>query len=80
MAQDFEQMLRDVLGEGYSKVTKFQSDQMGKLTSKIQELAREAMQPELSRLSAEVSDLRNRIAEMETERARDAAERVDPGL
>lgn len=80
MAQDFEQMLKDVLGESYSKLTGFRSDQVNKLTSKIQDLAREALQPELSRLSSEVSDLRNRIAGMESERVREAAERVDPGL
>lgn len=80
MAQDFEQMLKDVLGDSYSKLTGFRSDQINKLTSKIQDLAREALQPELSRLSAEVTDLRNRIAGMEAERVREAAEHVDPGL
>jgi hypothetical protein len=80
MAQDFEQMLKDVLGESYNKLTGFRSEQVQKLTSKIQELAREAVQPELSRLSAELSDLRNRIAEMEAERVREAAEHVEPGL
>lgn len=80
MAQDFEQMLKDVLGESYSKLTGFRSDQVNKLTSKIQDLAREALQPELSRLSAEVSDLRNRIAEMEAERVRQASEHVEQGL
>lgn len=80
MAQDFEQMVRDVLGESYSKLTKFQGDQIGRLTSKIQDLAREALQPELSRLSAELADLRNRVAEMEAERVEEAAEHVEPGL
>ncbi len=80
MAQDFEQMLKDVLGDSYNKLTGFRSEQVQKLTSKIQDLAREAVHPELSRLSAEVSDLRNRIAEMEAERVREAAEHVEPGL
>ena len=59
MAQDFEQLLKD---------------QLAKLTGKLQEIAREAVKEDLTRLHHELTDLRSRIAVLERERAQAAAE------
>ncbi|HEX7192985.1 MAG TPA: hypothetical protein VF381_15555 [Thermoanaerobaculia bacterium] len=69
MAQDFESMLREVLGDSWNKLTQFQSDQVKKLTNRFSDLTREAMKDELARLHADINDLRTRIAELEAERA-----------
>jgi len=76
MAQDLEQFLREVFGDSLSRLNQFQSGQMQRLTNKLQEIAREAVKDELTRLHAEVSDLRNRVARLETERAQAAADSV----
>ncbi|HEV8657944.1 MAG TPA: hypothetical protein VGS96_04885 [Thermoanaerobaculia bacterium] len=76
MAQDLEQFLREVFGEPLSRLNQFQSEQMQRLVSKLQEIAREAMKDELTRLHTEVSDLRNRVARLESERAQAAADSV----
>ena len=36
MAQDFESMLREVLGDSLNRLTQFQGDQVKKLTNKLQ--------------------------------------------
>ncbi|HEX7707136.1 MAG TPA: hypothetical protein VF701_11825 [Thermoanaerobaculia bacterium] len=77
MAQDFEQLLKDVFGEPLSKLTQFQSDQVQKLTTKLQEIAREAVKDELSRLQIDVAELRSRLARLEEERAQAAADSVE---
>ena len=59
MAQDFEHLFKD---------------QLAKLTGRLQELAREAVKDELTKLHQEVGDLRARIAVLEKERAEAAAE------
>ncbi len=76
MAQDFEQFLREVFGEPLSRLNQFQSEQMQRLMNKLQEIAREAVKEELTRLHTEVSDLRNRVARLESERAQAAADSV----
>jgi len=76
MAQDFETLLRDILGDSWNKVTQFQGDQMKKLSNRFGDLAREAMKDELTRLHTEISDLRARVAKLEEERAENAAESV----
>ena len=76
MVQDLEQFLREVFGEPLNRLTQFQSEQMQKLMHKLQEIAREAVKDELTRLHAEVADLRNRVARLETERAQAAADSV----
>lgn len=76
MAQDFESMLRDVLGDSWNKLTQFQSDQVKKLTTRFGDLTREAMKEELVRLNGEIHDLRTRVAALEAERAEKAAESV----
>lgn len=77
MAQDFEQTLKDLFGEPLSKLTQFQSDQLAKLTGRVQDLAREAVKEEFTRLHQEVSELRARVARLEQERAEKAAESLE---
>ena len=59
MAQDFEQLFKD---------------QLAKLTGKLQDIARDAIKDDFTRLNHEVSDLRARVAVLEKERAEAAAE------
>lgn len=74
MAQDFEQLLKDVFGEPLSKLSQFQSDQLGKLTSRLQEIAREAVKEDFTKLHTEINELRTRLATLERERAQQAAD------
>ncbi len=76
MAQDFESMLREVLGDSWNKLTQFQGEQVKKLTNRFSDLTREAMKEELVRLNTELNDLRARVAKLEAERAENAAESV----
>ena len=76
MPQDFEQLLKDVFGDSFARLSQFQRDQMGRLTGRIQEMAREALKGELSQLHTEVAELRARIAKLEAERAEAAADRL----
>jgi uncharacterized protein YPO0396 len=77
MAQDFEQLLKDVFGEPLSRLNQFQSDQLGKLTSRLQEIAREAVQEDITRLTNELADLRAHVAKLEEERAQAAADSLE---
>ncbi len=77
MAQDFEALLKEVFGEPLAKLTQFQSDQVKRLTTKLQEIAREAVKEELTRLHGEVGDLRTRVAKLEQERAQAAADSIE---
>jgi DNA anti-recombination protein RmuC len=74
MAQDFEQLFKDIFGEPLSRLSQFQSDQLGKLTARLQDIAREAVKDDLARLASEVAELRSRLARLEEERAQVAAE------
>lgn len=76
MATDFEQLLKDVFGESISRITKFEADQMKRLQSKLQDLAREALKEDLAKLQGEIADLRARVATLEAERVEAAAEQV----
>jgi hypothetical protein len=71
MAQDFETLLKEIFGEPLSRLTQFQSDQLGKLTARLQDIAREAVKEELSKLQQDVAELRTRLARLEEERAED---------
>ncbi|PYQ49208.1 MAG: hypothetical protein DMF59_14175 [Acidobacteria bacterium] len=73
MPSDFEQAMRDVFGG----LTQFSSEQLKKLQAKSQEFAREALKDELTKLHAEIADLRNRVATLEAERVRAAADSVE---
>ena len=72
MPSDFEQMMREVFGG----LTQFSTDQLKRLQAKSQEFAREAMKDELTKLHAEIADLRSRVAALEADRVREAAESV----
>ena len=74
MAQDFETLFKDIFGEPLSRLTQFQSDQLGKLTSRLQDIAREAVKEDFTRMQQEISDLRSRLARIEQERAQAAAD------
>ena len=76
MPNDFEQLLREVFGESVNRLSQFQSEQVRKLQSKLQELAREAIKEELTKLHAEIADLRARVATLESERAQAAADSI----
>ena len=76
MAQDFESLLKDVFGEPLSRLTQFQSDQLGKLTSRLQEIAREAVKEDFTKMQQEIAELRSRLARIEQERAQAAADSV----
>ena len=77
MAQDFETLLKDIFGEPLSRLTQFQSEQLGKLTSRLQDIAREAVKDDLVKLQHEVGELRSRLARLEQERAQAAADSLE---
>ena len=76
MANDFEQLLKDIFGEPLNRLTQFSSDQTQRLQTRVQEFAREALKDEMAKLHAEVADLRARVAELEKERVEEAADAV----
>ena len=77
MAQDFEQLLKDVFGEPLSRLNQFQSEQLGKLTTRMQDIAREAVKEDFTKLQTEVAELRARLTVLEEERAQKAADSVE---
>ena len=77
MAQDFESLFKDIFGEPLSRITQFQSDQLGKLTSRLQDMAREAVKEDITKLQHEVTELRSRLARIEQERAQAAADSLE---
>jgi predicted nuclease with TOPRIM domain len=74
MAQDFEQLLREIFGDSFNRFTQFQTDQMKRLNTKLTELAREALKDELTKLNHEINELRTRVARLEQERAQNASD------
>jgi len=72
MAQDFEQLMKDVFGG----ITQFSSEQMNRLNSKLSELAHEALKEELAKLNGDIADLRARVAVLEADRVAASAEQV----
>jgi len=76
MANDFEQLLKDIFGEPLNKLTQFSSDQTQRIQTRLQEFAREALHDELTKLRTEVADLRTRVATLEKERVESAADAV----
>ena len=74
---DLEQMAREIFGESFTQLANFQGDQVKKLQAKLQEIAHEAMKDEITRLNTELSELRNRVTVLETERAQKAAEGLE---
>jgi predicted nuclease with TOPRIM domain len=76
MPNDFEQLLKDVFGDSLDRLTQFSSEKKQRLQSRLQEMAREALKDELTKLHTEVNDLRERVAALEKEKIDDAAETV----
>ena len=66
MAQEFEQLFKDVFG-----------DQLGKLTTRLQEIAREALKDDFGKLHTEIAELRARLTTLEKERAERAADSLE---
>jgi hypothetical protein len=77
MAQDIESMLKELFGDSLSKLSGFQNEQMKKLMSKVQEIAREGMKDELGAIHRELTELRTRVATLESERARAASDSLE---
>jgi gas vesicle protein len=76
MPNDFEQLLKDLFGEPLNRLTQFSSDQTQRLQTRLQEFIREAVKEELAKVHTELNDLRERVAELERERADNAANLV----
>ena len=62
---ELESMLRDLLGGPLGRLDQLQKEQVSRLMTRAQDLAREAVKDDLQRLSSEVADLRERIALLE---------------
>lgn len=76
MPNDFEQLLKDLFGEPLNRLTQFSSEQTQRMQTRLQEFAREAVKEELTKIHTELNDLRERVAELERERADNAANLV----
>jgi len=76
MPVDFDQLVKDIFGDSLNRLSQFQRDQMGRLNTKLGELARDAVKDELATLHREVALLRERVTALEAERAEKAADRV----
>ena len=76
MPNDFEQLLKDLFGEPLNRLTQFSSEQTQRLQTRLQEFVREAVKEELTKIHTELNDLRERVAELERERADNAANLV----
>lgn len=76
MPNDFEQTIRELFGEPLSRLSQFQGEQMQKLQSKLQELAREAIKDDLAKLHVEINDLRSRLAVLEAERVEKSSDGI----
>ena len=76
MPNDFEQLLKDLFGEPLNRLTQFSSEQTQRMQTRLQELAREAVKEELTKIHTELNDLRERVAELEKERVDNAADSV----
>jgi predicted nuclease with TOPRIM domain len=76
MPNDLEQLLKDLFGEPLTRLTQFSSDQTQRLQTRLQEMAREALKEELTKIHTEVNELRERVTELERERADNAANLV----
>lgn len=76
MPNDFEQLLKDIFGEPLNRLTQFSSEQTQRMQTRLQEFAREAVKEELTKIHTELNDLRERVAELERERADNAANLV----
>lgn len=62
MQQDFEQLLKT---------------QLDRVTTKLQDIARDAVKDELTKLHGEIGELRARLTRLESERAEAAANSIE---
>jgi len=76
MSQDLDQFLKEIFGEPLSRLSSFSTEQMQRLTNKLQDLAKEAVKDELAKLHTEIGELRARLARLESERTERAADSV----
>ncbi|MGZ7031756.1 MAG: hypothetical protein ACXVIJ_07260 [Thermoanaerobaculia bacterium] len=76
MAQDLESLLKDIFGESFNRLSKFEGEQTKRLMAKIHDIAREALKDELARLQTEINDLRARLAVLEAERVQASSDQV----
>jgi hypothetical protein len=53
------------------------SEQLGKVTSRLQDIAREAVKDDIGKLQHEITEVRARLARLEQERAEAAAESLE---
>ena len=77
---EFDQLLKEIMGDSWDKFSTFRDDQKGRMNQKIRELARAALHEDLTRMNNEIADLRKRMEQMEADRAETAAERVEPNF
>jgi len=76
MPNDFEQLLKDLFGEPLNRLTQYSTEQTQRIQTRLQDFIREALKEELAKVHAELNDLRERVAELERERADNAANLV----
>lgn len=74
---EFDAMLRELFGDSINRLDQFQKDQVSRITQKVHEIVRGAVREELQKLTAEVSDLRARVARLEAERVEATDHLVD---
>jgi septal ring factor EnvC (AmiA/AmiB activator) len=77
MAHEFEEMFKGIFGDSVSRLMNFQSEQMNRAVAKLQEIAREAVKEDFTKLHTELNDLRARVATLEAERVQAAADSVN---
>ena len=75
-AQDFNQFIKDIFGESANRLMNFEAEQTKRLMSKAHEIAREALKEDLARMQTEINELRSRVAVLEADRVRAAADQV----
>jgi hypothetical protein len=63
---DLEQTLREIFGDSVDRLSRFQADQIKRLNDKVRELARESIRDDLARLEREITELKSRIAALES--------------
>lgn len=65
---DLDATLRELFGDSLNKLDQFQKDKVERITQKMNEMVRGAVREEIQKLTAEVADLRARVARLEEER------------
>ncbi|MGZ4809735.1 MAG: hypothetical protein ACXV7D_10455 [Thermoanaerobaculia bacterium] len=68
--------MKDIFGESFNRLSKFEGEQTKRLMAKIHDIAREALKDELARLQTEINDLRARLAVLEAERVQASSDQV----